>query len=171
MNYFDPNETYVFRSRINETQTKVISVVFDEGGNATIVISSDSVLPGDIPAEWLFAPDDEYQINEQEGTITISGDLSTYWFIYFNNPGHESDNASAVGGGTITVTCDCKTGSGANPTCIVSVFKTPGEPSVCISCEVGPTCETCKDPKWSSSTSPTPTSTSLLIKANSIDIT
>lgn len=43
MNYYTPGQTYIFRSRIDENQTKVISIVFDEAANATIFINLSSV--------------------------------------------------------------------------------------------------------------------------------
>jgi hypothetical protein len=165
MNYFTPGQTYIFRSRIDENQIKVISIVFDEAGNATIVITSDSVLPEDKAANYFFGPNDEFRFDEQANTILIIGELSNYWFIYFDNPGHQSDNATTVGGPDVKVSCDCKKGSGSDPKC--DVAWTLENDMLCPSCVPQASCEDCKDPKWS--TSPV-NSTSVLVKASTIMI-
>ncbi|MCC6182683.1 MAG: hypothetical protein IT237_12705 [Bacteroidia bacterium] len=163
MNYYTPGQTYIFRSRIDENQTKVISIVFDEAANATIFITVDSVLPVDESANFFFGPSAEFQFNEQSNAILITGDLSNYWYIYFDNPDHQSDNATTVGGPNVTVTCNCKKSMGPDPACEVSwVLEND---MLCATCVPNGSCEDCKEPKWSSGIVNT---TSIIVKASTI---
>lgn len=165
MNYFTPGQTYIFRSRIDENLTKVISIEFDAAGNATIMLTNDSVLPEDKAANYFFGPNNEFQFEEQINTIIITGDLSNYWYIYFNNPEHQSDNAATVGGTNLTVSCTCKKGSAPEAYC--DVAWTLQNDILCPTCVPNISCEECNEPKWSNNPV---NSTSLVVKASSIMI-
>jgi hypothetical protein len=112
MHYFTPGQIYTFRS-INQdyTQTGVISVVFDEAGNASIGFTSEPIQPTDTRCLYVFAEGNEYVIDNN--IITITGDLNKFWFIYFDEVPNPIENAAATaGGGTIAVTCPCSQGNG-----------------------------------------------------------
>lgn len=166
MSYFIPGQIYTFRS-LNpaENITNVISIEFDDDANASVTISSDSVLPSDILANYVFAPEDQMEFNPATSILSLTGDLNKFWFIYFDNPNVNYDNASATGGGNdITVSCSCKKGSG---TCTANGGIQDGV--LCVSCNPDSSaCENCKEPVYTNSD--TGIYLSVCIKAESVQI-
>lgn len=112
MNYFTPGQIYTFRSiNQNYTNTRVISIVFDETGNASIGITSESIQPTDTRCLYIFADNNLFEINNN--VINITGDIEKFWFVYFDEVPEPIENAATTsGGGTITVTCPCLQGNG-----------------------------------------------------------
>ncbi len=151
MNYITPGQVYTFRSlNLDGNSTNVISIEFDNNANASVTISGDSVLPADELAAYIFAPSSEWNVDSVNGTLNLNGNLNNYWFIYFDNPNTNYDNASATGGGSqITITCAYKKGTGK---CKPS-GSLEGD-MACYTCVPKSTdCDECKEPVYSNSSS------------------
>jgi hypothetical protein len=165
MNYFTPGLPYIFRS-LGTTQTNVITVVFDAAANASVTITQDSILPNDKEAIYLFAPANDYTFNQANSEFEINADLEKFWYIYFDNPSHNYDNATVAKEEPkkkLTVTCTCKTGAGScNVTASIDGDK------ICTECVVAGECMGCNEPKWDRTMNVD--SMSVLIKAESIVI-
>ncbi|MCF8428588.1 MAG: hypothetical protein K9G64_00540 [Bacteroidia bacterium] len=165
MNYFIPGQSYIFRC-LGTNQTNVITVIFDAAANASVTITQDSILPTDKEANYLFAPTSDYTFDSANSEFEITGDLEKFWYIYFDNPSHNYDNATVAKEEPkkkLTVSCSCKSGSG---TCSVS-YSVEGD-MVCTDCIVAGECMACNSPKWDKTMNVN--STSVLIKAENINM-
>ncbi len=142
MHYYTPGEIYTFRS-INQdyTQTRVISIVFDQSGNATVSFTNEPIQPTDSRCLFVFAENNKFVINNN--IITITDDLNIFWFIYFDEVPDPIENATTTAGGdTITITCPCSQGNG---NCTVSTVGSGNCKK--IVCDPTSECTICDKPK------------------------
>lgn len=164
MNYFTPGQPYIFRC-LGTNQTNVITVIFDAAANASVTITQDSILPTDKEANYLFAPTSDYTFDSANSEFEIIGDLEKFWYIYFDNPSHNYDNATVAKEEPkkkLTVSCTCKAAGSCN------VSSTVQGDMVCIDCIVAADCQNCNSPKWDKTMNVN--SLSVLIKAESINM-
>ena len=171
--YFTPGQPYVFRSIINATQTRVITIVFDAKANATLSSQLVTIAPGDKIASYSFGPGSEMSYNGTTNTINILQNINKYIVISFTDP--TQTQAAPLGG--FTITCSCKKASTTNPPpppadCTVNRQSTGGPDCYCITCVVNATCDQCKKSESGSSGTPLntndPNANYLLIKVNSL---
>lgn len=171
-NYFTPGQQYVFRSIIPGGQTRVITIVFDANGNATLSSSLVAIDPSDKWASWSFTPSDETNFDATTNTFNITQNLDKYILISFTDPTHTQ--ATPLGGITISCTCT-KQLPNSNPPpapdCTPSAQST-GPNCFCYTCTVNATCAACKQSNGSSSGPINPNKPYdkyLIIKANSLN--
>ncbi|MCF8428590.1 MAG: hypothetical protein K9G64_00550 [Bacteroidia bacterium] len=168
MSYFNPGEVYTFRClNLENTATKVISIVFDINANATVSFATDAILPTDKRELVFFAPEQEYEIiNEGTSTVVnIIGQLDKFWYLFFDEQENPIQCATTIaGGGTATITCPCGQGTGD---CTVST--TGSGDCKKIQCDATANCTTCNPPKVTVGSNTTE-KTFVLIKANDAQV-
>jgi hypothetical protein len=156
--YYTPGQVYTFRNKIDDTHTLQANVLFDAAGNATVTKTTVNTQESDRNYSAIFASHDKIEFTENS-SIKLVGSTNEFWAIEFTN---EVDNASPVGGGTLTASCPCKKGK-AN--CTVSRIK--AGTGYNIWCDTGLECDVCGEMQFSRPTGET-TATILVIQAKSI---
>jgi hypothetical protein len=140
-NYYQPGTSYTYRSlkATGNNSTSVLTVVFDANGNATVTRNESTSTASDKQVFQVLAPLTEVSTrtnsSDGKGALDITGDLSKYWAISFDNP-----TAARTENG-ITIECNCKLGSdGAK--CSVSYLQQGNNLNATCVQESG--CQTCE---------------------------
>lgn len=161
--YFQPGVSYVYRSINPAGGTSVLTIVFDTDGNAAIARNQVASTANDRQLFQVLAPLDEISSStnsaDGSGEVGISGSLSNYWVISFDNPTTDARPTNSI-----TIDCNCKLGAeGAK--CSVSYVQQGNSLNATCVQEAG--CQTC-EMKTTVNKDKRIVGCSLLLKANSV---
>lgn len=144
-NWYNPGETYVFQSMsgVDSSQAVQVRVVFDSAGVATVSHSYHTGSGTDQIRGYFRGQQGDWSFSDN--ALSVSVQATSYFLVSFDDLQVETIN-----GGTVTISCPCKSGSSAEAVCSVSIIASDGGRYLNLGCIPALSCNSCDKPVVSS---------------------